>query len=245
MNGDYSFRSIGLAVIGEGSRRICYRLSESNLCAKFYRAPHQLRPGTSLRVRAVMRLVRFNRWFNVNRQEWRYHNELSRRLPAEILSVFPEHVEPTFSADLGWGIVESLILNTDGSAACKVTKEMPRISDPALQLRVYRETERLLAAFAKHDVRFYDLSNLLLQWTGPDDFRLRIADFEPRCRGVPVLFTRCCWYSRLKIRRRTTRYLARLRQDLFMPATPQAAPAGLWPLWSRSYRLLAQRVGLI
>lgn len=245
MNGVYSFCSSGLTVIGEGSRRICYRMSEPGLCAKFYRAPHQIRPGTSLRVRAVMRVARFNRRLNINRQEWCYHSELSRRLPAELVSVFPEHVEPTFSADLGWGIVESLILNIDGTAARKVTKELPRITDPALQLRVYRETERLLDAFAQHDVRFYDLSNLLLQWTGPDAFRLRIADFEPSCRGVPALLSGCCWYSRLKLRRRAMRYLARLRQDLFMPATPQSAPAGVWSLWSRSYRLLAQRVGLI
>lgn len=234
------------AIIGEGSRRICYRTMSPGLCAKFYRAPHQFRPGTAHHVRLLVGLVRFSRRLNVNRQEWRYHGELRQRLPADLLSVFPEKVAPVFSPELGWGVVESLILNADGTVARKITQELPRIEAPALRLRVYREAERLLEGFARHDVRFYDLSNLLLQWTGTDSFRLRVADFEPCGRGLPALLTACGWYSRLKLRRRTARFLARLRRDIFIPLPDRSAPAAAGQsLWSRSYRLLARRAGLI
>ena len=247
MNSGHRFCTNSFAIIGEGSRRICYRMREPGLCAKFYRSPRQMRPGTALHARVFMRLARFNRRLNVNTQEWLYYRQLRKQLPADLLSVFPEQVEPLFSADLGWGLAESLIYNADGSPAKKVTKELAGIGDPALRLRVYRQTERLLAAFAEHGVRFYDLSNLLLQWTGDRDFRLRLADFEPRCRGVPALLTGLGWYSRLKIRRRTSRYLARLRKDVFATETDQPLPAaaGFWPLLDRSCRLLARHVGLV
>ncbi len=213
-----AFRELGpfsYPVVGKGSRRSCYRMPEGTLCVKFYHDLDRLPARTKPSVLWEIFSSRFFLAGNVNAQAWRYHCKLRKRLTPELLSVFPEHVELAYSGTRGWGIVESLIANPDGTPAKRLHKELFLVADPVLQLRIYRATEALLSQLVQQKVKFYDLSNLLLQWTGEQTFRLRIADFEPCGRGLWAWQTSCCLLSQCKVRRRSNRYLARLRQSVF------------------------------
>ena len=213
-------------LIGQGSRRCCYQLPGQPLCVKFYRDPRELSPQTRPSVRWEITTGRFFRARNVNFHEWQYHCSLRKRLPAELLSVFPEHVELAYSETKGWGIVESLITNPDGTPAKPLHTELAAIADPALRLRIYRETKRLLDQMVEQGVKLYDMPNLLLQWTNDQTFRLRIADFEPCGRGAWGWTTCCKPLVRCKVRRRGKRYLARLRQLVPLADPPDLAANG-------------------
>jgi hypothetical protein len=215
MNGGSIFQVDERALIGQGRRRRCYRLPAQELCVKFYRDTASLPPKTRLNVRLVIALGRRCRCANVNHREWRYHQVLKRRLPEDLLAVFPEHTEPVFCPERGWGIVETLILNADGTVARKAVEELQETRDAALGLRIYKETASLLRRLAENSVRFFDPSNILVQWTGDGAFRLRIADFEPSCRALVPGLSHLPLYVRCKVRRRSARYLERLRRLLF------------------------------
>jgi hypothetical protein len=228
MNGGIPFSIDEQALLGRGRRRRCYRLPGTDLCAKFYHNPSRLPPGTRLSIRLNIAWGCLCRAANVNYREWRYHQRLHRRLPAEVARVFPEHTEPVRCPEKGWGIVETLILNADGSLPRTVTEELNAARDAALCLRIYREVEALFQRFVEHGVRFFDPSNILVQWTGDGAFRLRIADFEPDCRALVPGLSHLDFYVRCKVRRRAARYLARLRNILakkhVSPALPLAFP---------------------
>jgi len=193
-------------------------------------------------------MARFNRHANLNYREWRYYEFLRAQLPADLFAVFPERLEPVFSPSEGWGVVESLIANADGTPAERLTAAIRTVSDPAMRLRVYQETERLLSQFARFGVRFFDLGNLLLQWTGPGTFRIRVADIEPCGKELipcPV-FSR--FLAGCKVRRRARRFLGALRKHLPAHGLPAGAAAAVtnarampdvrsWTLTTRFARL--------
>jgi hypothetical protein len=218
IEGDFAY-----PLIGQGSRRSCYRMPGGKLCVKFYHDLRELPARTHLSVRREIKTARFFRAVNVNFQEWRYYQGLCKRLTAEQLSVFPEHVELAFSESRGWGIIESLVVNPDGTPAQRLSQEIAQIDDPALRLRIYRETEKLLDLIVKQKINFFDMSNLLLQWTGEKTFRLRIADFEPYGRGAWCVMAFCSFLSQCKVRRRADRFLARLRRTVSEAYGPVAA----------------------
>lgn len=214
MNGEPSFLVDEQALLGEGRRRRCYRMSETGLCAKFYRAPSRLPAGTSLGIRIRIVLGLLCRAANVNYHEWQYHQHLLRHLPKELASVFPEHTEPVHCREKGWGIIETLILNADGTQPRTVSEELKASNDAAECLRIYRETDLLLQRFVESGIRFFDPPNILVQRTGNGAFRLRIADFEPDCRALIPGLAHVGFYVRSKVRRRAARYLAVLRKIL-------------------------------
>jgi hypothetical protein len=230
MNTEFTFYTKSLSLIGEGRRRQCYRFPGEALCVKFYRNPTTLPKNTRKGVRFDITLGRHFRTLNINYREWRYHRGLKQRLPADLLALFPEHIEPVYCATRGWGVLESLILNADGTLPRRILEELTALSNPVLALRLYQESERLFDRLEKHSVCFFDLPNVLVQWTGTDTFRLRIVDFEPTSRAlVPglILFRP---YVRRKIRRRSRRYLMRMKKVLSAKGVPAVCPSGEPPL---------------
>jgi hypothetical protein len=225
MNGTfYDFSTTGLEVVGKGSRRVCYRIPETDLCAKFYRTREDLSRRSFFGLDVGMQVARFCRWTNVNYQEWRYLQTLRQRLPAELLAVFPERLEPAYSAQKGWGLVESLILNADGTSARPLMVEMASVSDPDLRLRLFTGAALLFEELARHSVCFFDPPNVLVQWAGPDTFRLRIADFEPQCRALIPGLSSIKPYVRSKVRRRGRRFLVEVRAR-YLPDSGQGEAA--------------------
>ena len=225
MNGGSFFQVDKQAFLGEGRRRRCYRMSGTDLCAKFYRDPSKLPAGTSLGIRIRIVCGLLCRAANVNYHEWQYHQCLLRHLPEELAAIFPEHTEPVHCREKGWGIIETLILNADGTQPRSVVEELKASRDTAVCLRIYHETEDLLQRFIEHRIRFFDPPNILVQWTGGGAFQLRIADFEPDCRSLIPGLAHIGFYVRSKVRRRAARFLAILRRILAKNGiTPPVTP---------------------
>ena len=92
---------------------------------------------------------------------------------------------------------------------------MDEMQDEGLRRKLYEAAERLFAQLAEHAVCFYDPPNVMVQWTGPERFRLRIVDFEPQGRALVPGLSSFRPYVRSKVRRRCARYLQRLRDTFF------------------------------
>ena len=97
--------------IGKGSRRVCLRLPDASLCVKRYRDDREV--GET--VRKEIERCKFDRRRNTCAQEYDYIRSLETRLPPEVFAVFPETMELKEDPVYGWYLVESLVLNGDGS----------------------------------------------------------------------------------------------------------------------------------
>ena len=199
------------AEIGRGSRRVCTRIPGTGLCLKRYRDDDEV--GATVR-REIAR-GRFDRRLNTCAQEYDYLQELKRILPADVLSVFPETFELREDPVMGWHLVESLVLNGDGSVPERFSRTY-RGASAAVRPRLYAAFRNLMHAFEAAAAKFFDPQNVIVQWPGRPqegvEFRLRIVDFEPATRTLFPVDSLSPSLRRRKLRRRVERYL---RQHVF------------------------------
>ena len=191
--------------IGKGSRRVCFRLPDSRLCVKRYRDDGDV-GGT---VRREIARFRFDRCRNTCAREYDYIRSLETKLPPEVFAVFPETMELKEDPVYGWQIVESLVLNGDGSMPERFSFTC-RAADAETRRCLLAAFRNLAHAFEAAAVKFYDPQNVLVQWEGKPfegDFRLRIVDFEPASRTFLPIDSLCPAFRRMKLRRRVKRYL--------------------------------------
>ena len=201
-------------LLGKGSRRRCYRMPGSALCVKFNRLASEFPPKTRLRIRWDTLLGSLFRCLNINYREWKYHQRVLLKLPEDLARVFPEFMEPVRCPKNGWGVIETLIMNADGSQPRRVDQELCDSKDAEQRQRIYEATQDLLQQLADRSICFFDPQNILLQWTGEGRFSLRITDFEPVCRVFVPGMAHVPPYVRYTVRRRAARYLAQLRKHL-------------------------------
>lgn len=191
--------------IGKGSRRVCLRMPDALLCVKRYRDDGEV--GET--VRKEIERCKFDRRRNTCAQEYDYIRSLEKILSHETLAVFPEKMELKKDPVHGWHLVESLVLNGDGSVPERFSRTC-RAANANMRRRLLAAFRNLAHAFEAAAVRFYDPQNVLVQWSGKpfeSDFRLRIVDFEPASRAflpIDLLFSAL---RRMKLRRRVKRYL--------------------------------------
>ncbi len=209
----------GLRLIGNGRRRVCLQLPTPGLCVKFYSLPHQLPKDVGAKFRLRIRLARFWRWFNANYKEWRYFQSLKKRLPDDCLAVFPQHIALAYSPSHGWGIVEQLLVNANGSPVRSMLAEMARTDDHALRARFLESAIRLFKQMEVNTVCFFDPPNTLVQWLDDGSFRLRVADFEPSTRTLVPGLSSVGFLVRSKVRRRCGRFVSRIQRAFLQ--TPQ------------------------
>ena len=191
--------------IGRGSRRICLRSPDASLCVKRYRDDGEV--GET--VRKEIERCKFDRRRNTCAQEYDYIRSLEARLPPEVFAVFPEKMELKEDAVHGWYLVESLVLNGDGSTPERFSRTC-RAANAETRRRLLTAFRNLAHDFEAAAVRFYDPQNVLVQWDGKPfegDFRLRIVDFEPASRAFLPIDLICPAFRRMKLRRRVKRYL--------------------------------------
>lgn len=191
--------------IGKGSRRVCLRLPDSRLCVKRYRDDD----GVGETVKREIARFRFDRRRSTCAQEYDYIRSLAAKLPPEVFAVFPETMELRDDPVHGWHLVESLVLNGDGSVPERFSRTC-RAADADTRQRLLCAFRDLAHAFEAAAVRFYDPQNVLVQWSGKpfdSDFRLRIVDFEPASRAFLPIDLVCPALRRMKLRRRVKRYL--------------------------------------
>lgn len=201
----------GYELIGSGAVRSCYREPNGLTCVKFYTCQDKLHPKRKQSTRWRLRLTRHLYWLNINMQEWRYYERLKKRLPLALMAVFPERMEPLYSPQYGWGLRETLLLNHDGSATRLVEVEMQRLQGRVEAQELYQRVSDFLTQMIRHAVAVYDPRNILVQWTSPGQYVLRMVDFEPRAKAVIPGLTYLSWFVRGRVRTRSRRYLQRLQ----------------------------------
>ena len=191
--------------IGKGSRRVCLRLPDSRLCVKRYRDDD----GVGETVKREIARFRFDRRRSTCAQEYDYIRSLPAKLLPDVFAVFPETIELRDDPVHGWHLVESLVLNGDGSVPERFSRTC-RAADADTRQRLLCVFRDLAHAFEAAAVRFYDPQNVLVQWEGgpfEGAFRLRIVDFEPASRAFLPVDLLCPALRRMKLRRRVRRYL--------------------------------------
>jgi hypothetical protein len=200
-------------LLGEGTIRCCYRKPGESFCFKFYAnwlSDDPVHPR-SLKTRIRLLLTKHLFWFNINMQEWRYYQRLKRRVPSEILSAFPEYMEPVYSPRQGWGLCESLLINFDGSYVRLAEEEMRRLEGTSLAEPLYRDIEAFFEQAVVHAIALYDPRNLLVQWVNPSTYRLRVVDFEPKAKAAIPGLTYFKPFVRQRVLGRSQAYLKRLK----------------------------------
>ena len=175
------------------------------MCVKRYRDDGDV--GET--VRKEIERCKFDRRRNTCAQEYDYIRSLATKLPPEVFAVFPETMELRDDPVHGWHLVESLVLNGDGSVPERFSRTC-RAADANMRRRLLAAFRNLAHDFEVAAVRFYDPQNVLVQWSGKpfeSDFRLRIVDFEPASRAFLPIDLVCPALRRMKLRRRVKRYL--------------------------------------
>ena len=213
---DGLFRAGRMERLGIGSRRACYRVPDSGLCVKCYRSEEEIaegkhpgRPPFKPLRSSVVREIRRHRFSdegNTSCQEWRYHETLRRRLPPELLAVFPETLERVLVPGRGWCLVEDEIRNADGSPVRPFHEAYFAARNEDMRSALLDAMKSLRDSLARHAVSFYDPQNILVQWLADGSFRLRIVDFEPASRALVPLDKMIPGIVGLKVRRRFARY---------------------------------------
>lgn len=165
--------------IGDGSRRVCMEIPGSGLCLKCYRYDEKTKPWL------VPEIERFRHDPKRNTccQEYRQYLELKRSLPKYVFAAFPERCELVHLPKRGWAIVESTVLNADGSPVRKFAVDY-RAADESRKEEMMRELRLLIWALVAYRVRFYDPQNVMVQNLADGSFRLRVVDFEPGSRTL-------------------------------------------------------------
>jgi hypothetical protein len=199
-------------LIGSGAVRSCYREPSGTTCVKFYTCQDRLHPKRKISTRWRLLLTRHVYFLNINMQEWRYYQRLKKRLPSEVMKAFPEQMDRLYSPQYGWGVRESLLLNDDGSYTRLVEAEMKRVVNRQQAQELYERVRDFLEQMIFHAVAVYDPRNILVQWTSPCAYTLRMVDFEPRAKAVIPGLTYLNWFVRCRVQTRSKRYLERLQQ---------------------------------
>ena len=212
---DELFRAGAMERLGIGVRRACYAIPGTDLCVKCYRSEEEIALGKHVGYapfkplkRAVVREIRRNRFSdagNTSCQEWRSYQALLRRLPSELMAVFPGTLERVLVPSRGWCLVEERVEDADGTPARAFHQAWSVAPDEA-RPGLLTLLETLADGLVRHAVRFYDPHNILVQMEADGGARLRITDFEPVSRTLVSLDRLAPALVRLKLRRRFARY---------------------------------------
>ena len=207
------FREGKMERIGMGSRRACYRIPETELCVKCYRSDEEIEEGLyegakklSSSVVCEIKRARFDKRRNTSCQEFRYWQKLRKTLPGELFAIFPRTMELVCSSSRGWCIIEEVVGNFDGTKSRNFAQEYRAASESRKQA-LLAALNVVLTGFLKFAVRLYDPQNVAVQWKSPEEFCLRLVDFEPATRCLIPIDTFFPELVRAKTSRRVGRWL--------------------------------------
>lgn len=212
---DALFRSGKMKRLGMGVRRSCYAIPDTDLCVKCYRSDAEIaegrfpghKPMMPLATAAVREIkkCRFNERCNTCCREYRYWRTLKKRLPSDLMSVFPTIVGCVAVPSRGWCIIEDILLNDDGSSVMSFHEALASAA-PDERNCLLEAFDGLVDKLIRYAVQFYDPQNILVSKGKDRSFRLRIADFEPTVRTFVSIDQLFPFFVRRKIERRIVRY---------------------------------------
>jgi len=197
-----------------GTRRVCYKIGETGFCVKFYKPPEIYRSATTWRPGIIWEIERrrFDLRRNSSSMEVDVYERFWMRQPDDIRARLPPVVERVFDPKLGWGVLETYYANPDGTAVIPYEFELARQKSPDLRWDIYRQAKALLEQVTVASAPFYEPGNFHALVRPDGGIELKIVDFEPRSKMVLPLEIFWPWYRRLKLRRKTQRYLKRLQR---------------------------------
>ena len=208
-----------LIEIGQGARRVCYRIGETGYCVKFLRDPNDKRFGRrlGLHFRQMLLKSRFDRNMNLNCLEAEAMVRCRLDACAEVARAFPEVIEIVFDEVRGYGILMTLLENADGSRMIRADNEMARRNDRKFAAECYPRLKAFLENLIEISAPFFEPANIQLQYQADGSFQLRLIDFEPLDKKfIPA----ANWFSfirRADLARRTKEFLKELRDKYELP----------------------------
>lgn len=204
-----------LVRVGEGgSRRNCYRLGESGYCVKFYKPQDECAAGGMKgSIARDIERRRFDRKRNSSAMEVDYYHSHWLRMPDEVVSRLLPHVELVEHPEWGYGILETYLCNPDGTAVIPYQNEIRRQRErPDVKREIYRQARDLLLVLIREAAYFYEPGNFHTLFRPDGGIETRIVDFEPCAKTFLQPERWIPQYRRAKLRRKSRRYLAFLRE---------------------------------
>ena len=207
-----------LIPIGHGSRRQAYRVGDTGYCVKFYLPPEACTPGRMKRsIRREIQWRRFSRFCNSSSQEVYVYGRFRHTMPEAVRACLPPVCERVFHHKYGWGVLETLYLNPDGSAVIPCRREISRQKDPQMRAFIYTKVRDLLNVLIAHAAHFHEPGNFHVLLSSDGSAEIRMIDFEPDSKTlIPIESYLACW-RRMKLRRKSRRFLAELRARYDIP----------------------------
>lgn len=170
-----------LTKIGQGARRVCYRIGETGFCVKFMRDPSDTRSGRKIgwRFARMLKNGRFDRRLNINCLEAEAMEKYRHAAGPAVAAALPEVVEVVFDERRGYGVLMSYLTNADGSSIDRATSEMARRTDRSFRVSCYYQISTLLGELIACSAPFFEPDNFDAQIQADGSVRVRMIDFEP------------------------------------------------------------------
>ena len=223
---EHLLREHPLIEIGQGARRICYRIGNTGYCVKFLRIPgttdladKRFYRRLGYRFRIMLLRGRFDRTQNLNCQEAEAMVQCRLLAGAEVADAFPETIEIVFDEKRGYGILMNLLTNADGSPIIRADNAMAKRKDPAFNAAVYPKLKSLLYALINASAPFYEPANIQVQIQADGSPRLRLIDFEPVDKKLIHISEKLPFIRRADLARRTEKFLQELRDKFNLTDT--------------------------
>jgi hypothetical protein len=77
---------------------------------------------------------------------------------------------------------------------------------------LYRDIEVFFDKAVHYAIVLFDPRNILIQWVTPEQYRIRVVDFEPKPKTIIPGLAYLKPFVRFRVRTRARRYLAALRK---------------------------------
>lgn len=212
---EHLLREQPLVKIGQGARRICYRIGETGFCVKFLRDPSDAQTSRKIgwRFRLMLKNGRFDRRLNVNCLEAEAMEKYRHEAGPLVAAAFPEVVEVVFDEQRGYGVLMSLVTNADGSLVIRAEYEMKKRQDPRFSAQCCQQLEALLDELADASAPFFEPRNVQIQFLADGSTCLRLIDFEPVDKKFIPLAEVVPLIRRRNLQRKARAYLQELRAE--------------------------------
>lgn len=200
-----------LIELGQGARRVCYRIGDTGFCVKFMRDPADTRSGRKLgwRFRLALKSDRFSRQRNINCLEAEAMEKYRQLAGPAVAAALPEVVEVVFDERRGYGVLMSLLTNDDGTPVISADYEMAKRRDPVFVRSCLEQIKAILDELIACSAPFFEPDNFEAQVAGDGSVRIRMIDFEPCDKKFLPVAELLPTVRRMNLRRKAKEYLRR------------------------------------